>query len=101
MMPRRRVSGEISGNGVSYRVAVCRKRLRVSRRIPRGQSTPRLDSYPLTSPTDANKLIVRQLLPRQEQLAAIRVGYALNDVGVRAALEPDAVPEEKAEDTCS
>lgn len=98
MTLRRRLSGEIYENGVSYRVAVCRKRLRVSRTIPRAQSKPRCDSYPLTSPTDANDVIAPQPLPRHNQLAANPGNCALKS-GVEAGREPGAVPQEKAEDT--
>ena len=99
MTLRRRLSGEIYENGVSYRVAVCRKRLRVSRTIPRAQSKARFDSHSLTSPTDANDAIAWQLLPRHNQLAPNPGIRALNEVGVEAGVEPGAVPQGKAEDT--
>ena len=94
MTPRRRLSGEIYGNGVSYRVAVCRKRLRASRTIPRRQTNLSLDGYALNSPSVANDLITRPVLPRQKKLAAIPVDRALIGVSVK----PDAVAQEKAED---
>ena len=77
MIPHRRLSGENCGNGVSYRVAACRKRLRVGRTTPRAPASvqtneqsgennripsTRLGSYELTPPRAAN---ARQLLPRK------------------------------------
>lgn len=38
MFSCRRLSGETFGNGVSYRVAACRKRVRGSRTTPRAQT---------------------------------------------------------------
>ena len=109
-MPTRRLSGENCGNGVSYRVAVCRKRLRVTRTTPRVQSNPgggielipgpHPDGYLLNPPDVANELIARQLLPRQKELAANPSGRALIQAGVEAAGELGSVAQEKAEDTC-
>jgi hypothetical protein len=109
MIPPRRLSGENCGNGVSYRVAVCRKRLRVSRTTPRVQAnpgdglelipTPRLDGYSLNSPSVANELIARHLLSRQTELAANPGGHALIEVAVEAVVEVGLTAQEKAEDT--
>ena len=113
MIHPRRLSGENCGNGVSYRVAVCRQRLRASRTTPRMQSspdggtnliqTPSLDGYSLrspgNSPTVANELTERQLLSRQTELATDPGGRALTEVAVEAGAERGSVAQEKAEDT--
>ena len=109
MIPPRRLSGENCGNGVSYRVAVCRKRLRVRRTTPRVQTNPvggnqpipnaRLDGYSLNSTGVANELNPRQLLSRQTELAANSNGCALTEVGVEAGVDVGLVAQEKAEDT--
>ena len=85
MIPPRRLSGENCGNGVSYRVAACRKRLRVRRTTPRAQakvqtneqsgeinriSSTRLGSHELTPPRAAINSNARQLLPRKNELPA-------------------------------
>jgi len=105
MIPPRRLSGENCGNGVSYRVAVCRKRLRISRTTPRGQSNPHLDACSLTSPGAANELIARQILSPRTELAAtvpskrVLIGVSV-EVGVEAgAIEIRSAAPEKAEDT--
>lgn len=79
MIPPRRLSAESFGNGVSYRVAVCRKRLRVGRLSLRFQSNPdgatpvaRFDGYSLSSP--------------------------ITEVVVAATGEAGSVAQEKAED---
>ena len=108
MILPRRLSGENCGNGVSYRVAVCRKRLRVSRTTPRVQSnpsggielipSPRPDGYSLNSPIVANELIARQLLSRQTELAANPGGRTLIEAGVETVGEVGSAAQEKAED---
>ena len=104
MDPPRRLSGENCGNGVSYRVAGCRKRLRVSRTTLRGQSNPRLDGYSLTSPSVANELIARQILfPQTELAATVPSSRALIEVSVEVALEEGvgevgSAAQKKAED---
>ena len=108
MIPPRRLSGENCGNGVSYRVAVCRKRLRVSRTTPGEQSrgpierieTPRPDGYSLNSPSVARELIARQLLSRQTESTANPGGRALIEVQIaEAAVEVESAAQEKAEGT--
>ena len=111
MIPPRRLSGENCGNGVSYRVAVCRKRLRVSRTTLRVQSnprgrierieTPRRDDYSLNSPSVAKELVARQLLSRQTELAANPSDRALIEVPAEAeaGVEAGSVAPEKAEGT--
>ena len=109
MIPPRRLSGENCGNGVSYRVAVCRKRLRVSRTTQRVQPDPahgieqipcpRPDGYSPNSPGFANELSARQLLPRQTELAANPGGRASIEVKVGALGEVGSAAHEKAEDT--
>ena len=106
MIPPRRLSGENCGNGVSYRVAVCRKRLRVSRTTPRVPSNPSggielipsPDGYSLNSPNVANELIARQLLSRQTELAANPGGRTLTEAGVEAVGQVGSAAQEKAED---
>jgi hypothetical protein len=108
MIPPRRLSGENCENGVSYRVAICRKRLRVSRMTPRAHSnpgdgielipTPPLDAYSLTSPGVANELTARQLLSRQTELAANPGVRDLAEVGIETGGTPDVAAQEKAED---
>ena len=107
MIPPRRLSGENCGNGVSYRVAVCRKRLRVSRTPPRKQSrgrierieTPHPDGHSLNSPSVAKELIARQLLSRQTELAANPGGRALIEVPAEAGVESGSAAQQKAEGT--
>jgi len=85
MIPHRRLSGENCGNGVSYRVAACRKRLRVGRTTPRAPASVQtneqsgeinripstgLGSYELTPPRAAINSNARQLLPRKNELPA-------------------------------
>lgn len=107
MINARRLSGENYGNGVSYRVAVCRQRLRASRAIPRTQSlgidgqlvqTLGAAGHSLNSPGGPNELLFRQLIPRQTQLAD-DAGRALTDLAGEAGIEPGSVAQEKAEDT--
>lgn len=43
MIPPRTLGGEVFENAVRYRVAACRKRLRISRTIPRAQIQINLD----------------------------------------------------------
>lgn len=107
MIPPRRLSGENCENGVSYRVAVCRKRLRTSR-TPRVKSNPGggtdliptqlLDGYSLTSPGVANDLTARPIFSRQTELAVNPGGRTLIEVGIEAAGQAAVVTPEKAED---
>ena len=99
MIPPRRLSGENYGNGVSYRVAVCRKRLRVSRTTTRAQAgagdpgglnrTPRIDGYSLTSPGVAQELVARQSLSRQTELAANPGSRTLIEAATLGDRRPD------------
>jgi hypothetical protein len=107
MIPPRRLSGENCGNGVSYRVAVCRKRLRVNRTTPRAASNSQMDeqSRPLHggvelipaprpntySPTSPSIALERRTLSRKSEFAD--PARALAKV---APVEVGA--EEKAED---
>ena len=105
MTTRRRSGGENEGNGVSYRVAVCRKRLRISRTTLRVESNPRLDGYSLISPSVANDLTSRQkLFPRTVAAATVATSPALIEVSLELGVEKStpvagSVPQEKAEDT--
>ena len=99
MIPPRRLGGENYGNGVSYRVAVCRKRLRVSRTVIRAQSsagdpnepnrTPRFDGYSSTSPGVAMQLVARQSLSRQTELAATPGSRTLIEGATLCDRQPD------------
>ena len=104
MIPPRRLSGENFGNGVSYRVAVCRKRLRDSRTIVRaplgagGNPDCRTDFYSSATPGVANELRARQSFPRQTELADLGRHSSVaieNEVSVEAGSEANR----KAEDT--
>lgn len=98
MIPPRRLSAESFGNGVSYRVAVCRKRLRVNRTTPRAAPdsqgeplhggpdsipTQRPNTYSSTPPSIAFE---RQTLSRQSEFAGVPGG------------EVGSLTEQKAED---
>jgi len=99
MIPPRRLSGENFGNGVSYRVAVCRKRLRISRTATRAPSgagdsgglnrTSRLDGYSLTSPGVAQELVARRSLSRQTELAANPGSRTLIEAATLCDRQPD------------
>ena len=124
MISTRRLSGENCGNGVSYRVAVCRKRLRVNRSTPRAAAkiqldeqsrppgggidlipAPRPNTYSLTPPSIA---LERQTLSPQSDFADPvpgrdpQAGSPLGMVDRRELVEAGPLEvgaEEKAEDT--
>ena len=106
MIPARRLSGENYGNGVSYRVAICRKRLRAGRGLPRRQFspgsevqlTPHPEGHSLISTDVANELPALLLLPRQTQLA-VTAGSTELVAAVAPVMATGSAAQEKAEET--